>query len=67
VQQETEPVVVEIAESVPDSLDLLDQQVDRFGGALDTPPVPNQANISLRQESMVRAKRVSSRMSASAQ
>ena len=34
MQQEAEPVVVEVAESVSDSLDLLDEQVDRFGGAV---------------------------------
>jgi hypothetical protein len=34
VQQQAEPVVVEVAKSVPDPFDLLDQQVDRFGGSV---------------------------------
>ena len=34
VQQEAEPVVVEVAVAVPDPFDLLDQGVDRFGGSV---------------------------------
>jgi hypothetical protein len=34
VQEESEPVVVEVTEAVPDSFDLLDQQVHRFGGSV---------------------------------
>src|SRR5271157_6055448 len=34
VQQQAQPVVTEIAEAVPDAQDFLDQQVDRFGGAV---------------------------------
>ena len=34
MQQQAEPVVVEIAESVTDALDFFDQQVGRFGGSV---------------------------------
>jgi hypothetical protein len=34
VQQESEPIVLEVAEAVPDALDLLDQQVHGFGGSV---------------------------------
>ena len=34
VQQEAQPVVTKIAEAVSDPQDFLDQQVDRFGGAI---------------------------------
>jgi hypothetical protein len=39
VQQQEQPVVVEVAEPVPDPLDLPDQQVDRFVGPLEIRPV----------------------------
>jgi hypothetical protein len=39
VQQRAEPVVIEIAEVVPDTFDLLDQQVDGLGRAVGAPPV----------------------------
>ena len=34
VQQQPQPVVFEVAETVPDPLHLLDEQVDRLGGAV---------------------------------
>ena len=34
MQQEAQPVVTKIAEAVSDPQDFLDQQVDRFGGAI---------------------------------
>jgi hypothetical protein len=34
VQQQAQPVVTEIPEAVSDTQDFLDQQVDRFGGAV---------------------------------
>src|ERR1700737_496727 len=34
VQQEAQPVVTKITEPVSDAQDFLDQQVDRFGGAV---------------------------------
>jgi hypothetical protein len=37
VQQQAEPVVVEVAESVPDPLDFFDQEVDRFSGSVRDP------------------------------
>ena len=37
MQQQAQPVVVEVAEAVADSLHLLHQQVDRLGGAVGEP------------------------------
>jgi hypothetical protein len=34
VQQEAEPIVLEVAEAVADALDLLDEEVDRLGRAV---------------------------------
>jgi hypothetical protein len=39
VQQETEPVVVEVAEAVADPLDFLDQQLIASVGPLEIGPV----------------------------
>jgi hypothetical protein len=45
VQQEAQPVVGEIADTVSDARDFLDQQVDRFGGV-----VVDSAGVELGQE-----------------
>jgi hypothetical protein len=57
VQEQPEPVVVEVSESVSNAFDLLDEQVDGFGGPLDAPPVVCQARISVSHRLIVRANR----------
>jgi hypothetical protein len=57
VQEQPEPVVVEVSESVSNAFDLLDEQVDGFGGPLDAPPVVCQARISVSHRLIVRASR----------
>jgi hypothetical protein len=64
---QAQSVVVEVAEAVFDRLDFLDQQVDRFGRPVGDAAGVEAARSSVRQESMVRASRCSSGMSASAQ
>jgi hypothetical protein len=36
-EEETESVVLHVAEAVADAADLLDEEVDRFGGAVRCP------------------------------
>jgi hypothetical protein len=45
VQEKAEPVVVDVAEAVPDPFDLLDQQVDRLCG-----PVGRAVGVEVGQQ-----------------